>query len=224
MAESPWLFVGIAIVVGVVILCSLVAAAKRRKMLRAFASEHGLRFDPSKSRDIDRTFGGVSLFGKGHSRYGRNFIIGQWDDREVWAFDYHYTTGSGKNQTHHTAGVLALWPEFPLRPLQIRREGFFDRVTEFFGHDDIDFESAEFSREFYVKASDRKWAYDVLHTRAMELLFNGPKVTLEMQANCLVLFRGSLMNPADIEAVAALGGSLLDMIPEYVRRERMGQP
>ena len=56
------------------------------------------------------------------------------------------------------------------RPRHPLEEFFGPPFGEFFGHDDIDFESAEFSRNFYVKSSDRKWAFDILHARAMEFL------------------------------------------------------
>ena len=81
--------------------------------------------------------------------------------------DYQYTTGSGKNRSTHNKGLVIIGCDHPTIPLQIRRENPFDKVGEFLGMDDIDFESAEFSRKFYVKSSDRKSAYDVINARSI---------------------------------------------------------
>ena len=66
------------------------------------------------------------------------------------------------------------------KPLIIRPENFLDKIAEFVGFDDIDFELTEFSSKFYVKAPDRKWAYEVLHQATMEFLLESPRFTLEM--------------------------------------------
>ncbi|HCT45315.1 MAG TPA: hypothetical protein DF699_08890 [Phycisphaerales bacterium] len=52
----------------------------------------------------------------------------------------------------------------------IRREGIFDKIASAFGKNDIDFESAEFSRKYYVQSESRKFAYDIIHPRMMEFL------------------------------------------------------
>ena len=63
-----------------------------------------------------------------------------------------------------------IYPFRNVPDLLIRPEGFFDKVAGAFGFDDIDFESEEFSRAFFVKSSDKRFAYDVLHPRMLELL------------------------------------------------------
>ena len=73
-------------------------------------------------------------------------------------FNYKVTrsTGKGSNTTTYRLSYLILHLPFALTPdLLIRREGVFDKIAGAIGFDDIDFESAEFSRRFYVKSSDR---------------------------------------------------------------------
>jgi len=60
--------------------------------------------------------------------------------------------------------ALVIQSPLPLKLLYLRPENIFDRVTDFFGYDDIDFESVEYSRQFFVKAQDKRWAYDILGT------------------------------------------------------------
>jgi len=116
---------------------------------------------------------------------------GTWSDRHLLAFDYHYETHStdskGHRRTnHHHFSAVILASALPLKPLFIRAEGFFDKLTEFVGFDDIDFESAEFSRKFYVKAKDRRWAYDVIHARTMEFLLSMPRFTIQFDRNNVI--------------------------------------
>jgi hypothetical protein len=49
--------------------------------------------------------------------------------------------------------------------LLIRREDIGDKLIGGLGFDDIDFESEEFSRDFWVKSDNRRHAYGVIHPR-----------------------------------------------------------
>ncbi|MCZ6810529.1 MAG: hypothetical protein O7D97_00875, partial [Planctomycetota bacterium] len=74
--------------------------------------------------------------------------------------------------------------------LLIRREGMFDKLAGAFGFDDIDFESAEFSKRFYVKSPDKRFAYDVIHPRMMEFLLGGDPPTVDIEAGRCCLSDG----------------------------------
>ena len=90
---------------------------------------------------------------QGDSRYAYNLIqgpLGRAGDVGVRLPLLHRV--SGKNRQTHVFSAVILDSDVVLQPLFIRPEGFFDKISEFFGADDIDFESAEFSRRFYVKA------------------------------------------------------------------------
>ena len=169
------------IVVGAVALFSYlqVQEQKRKKALRGWVRKRKWSYSDEKHRGWDRDFPGVKLFDKGHSRWGRSVITGMFHDRPVTLVDYKYTTGHGKHRRNHKVGAVVLHCDFPTIPLQIRREHPFDKVGEFLGKDDIDFESAEFSRKFFVQSADRKWAYDIIHTRTMEYLLPAPSFNIE---------------------------------------------
>ena len=64
---------------------------------------------------------------------------------------------SGKSTQTHTyrfSYLIAHVPFAGVPALLNRREGMFDKIAGAFGFDDIDYESAEFSRRFQVKSAD----------------------------------------------------------------------
>ena len=137
------------------------------------------------------------------SRWGSSFGLRHWFDIRHSGFVIHNS--------------------FPLKPLFIRPEGFFDKVTQFFGFDDIDFESAEFSRRFYVKSPDKRWAYDVIHPRTMELLMAGPRFSIKFDTGCVIAYRSSTFKPAEFAAAAGTIRGILDGLPDYLVRQQTGR-
>jgi hypothetical protein len=100
------------------------------------------------------------------------------------------TSRSGKSRrttTHEFSYVIVDLPYERLPTLFIRREGIFDAVAGAFGFDDIDFESAEFSKRFHVKSDDKRFAYDVIHPAMIEFLLAGdaPMIDVEESKCCL---------------------------------------
>ena len=200
------------------------AAAQRRKELIAWAHSHGMSFNPSKDHGFDDRHSNFKCLRRGHSRYAYNIMEGRWGEMPIMAFDYHYATGSGKNRSDHYFSAVIITSGIPLKPLYIRREGFFDKLTEFFGFDDIDFESAEFSRKFYVKSSDKRWAYDVIHQRMMEYLMAAPDFGIQFDLMHIIAWRGRKFKPADFEAAAGLISGILDRLPEYLLKKQIEGP
>ena len=66
-----------------------------------------------------------------------------------------------------------------MRSVSIRAEHWGDKLVQAIGFDDIDFESAEFSRKFFVKSPDKRWAYDVIHQETMDYLLQAPDAAVE---------------------------------------------
>ena len=96
-------------------------------------------------------------------------------------------------------------------------------MSEFFGFDDIDFESAEFSKKFFVKAKDKRWAYDVIHTRAMELLLGSPRLTIQFDNCHIIAFRENrLFKPHEFGEAGDVTTGLLDLLPDYVVEQQKG--
>ena len=159
---------------------------QRREELLALAQELDLSFDPNSNSNFDDRFRQFSIFRKGRSRKAFNTLNGSLnigdEDVEVLMGDYRYTvdTGSGKNKSSKTYRLSYLVidiSKYAFPKLLIRPENFMDKVAGAIGFDDIDFESDEFSRNFYVSSSDKRFAYDLIDPRMMEFLMKGePKV------------------------------------------------
>lgn len=200
-------------------------AAKHKQELMAWIASKNLRFDPHSDYQFERRFPGFGCLTQGENRYAYNRISGDWKGFELIGFDYHYETESrdskGNRQVHHHhfSGVI-LVSKVPLKPLFIRPEGFMDKIGEFFGANDIDFESIEFSKKFYVKAAEKKWAFDVIHQRAMEFLLTQPVFSLQMNGQYLLAYRESRFAIPEYEQAADLAQGLLSLMPDYLIKQQ----
>ena len=219
----PVIVVIIILAVGAGLFLAWQADKKRREALLLWASARGWNMVPGKSKSLHQDFPGLKVFQKGHSKSSKNIIKGEHHGRPVTLLDYRYVTGHGKNRSSHNRGMVILHCDFPTVPLFIRRENPLDRVGEFFGADDIDFESAEFSRKFYVKSPDRKWAFDVIHTRTMEYLLKAPSFTIEFGFGEIAVYRTGHCGAEQYEQALELARGLYDLIPDYVVRQMKGE-
>ena len=225
--EPIFLFILFAILIIVIAVFAGIQAAKRRKELEAWARSTGLSFDSGYDYAMDERYSAFSVLKNGSSRYAYNIMEGVLNNRGVCAFDYHYETYSndskGRRQTHHHYfSAVIVDTQLPLKPLFIREEGFFDKIGEFFGFDDIDFESAEFSRKFCVKAPDRKWAYDVLHQETMEFLLNSPRYTLDFQGSCVLACHSSTFSVSEFAAAIGVIEGIITRLPRSLLEEMKG--
>ncbi len=218
----PYLIFGalIALMIAAVVFSNL-AEKKRREAIGAWAAANGLSFSPAKEFGFDARFPAFGALRQGEQRYAYNILSGQWKNRPFTGFDYHYETYSrdskGHRQTHHHYfSAVVIGSAVPLKPLRIRPEGLFDKLAAAFGFDDIDFESAEFSRKFHVKSPDRKYAYDVLHPRAIEFLLQSPVFSLEFDAKQVIAWRSKKFQPPEFEQAAGVVHGLLDRMPQYL--------
>ncbi len=195
---------------------------QRKQALQEWAAGRRWRYAAKGLRDLRTRFAGLKILDRGHSRGSGNAITGNLDGHEAICLDYKYVTGSGKNRTTHRIGMVILDCGFPTIPLLIRREHAFDKVGEFLGADDIDFESGEFSRKFYVKSNDRKWAYDIIHGRTMDYLMQAPAVSIEFGMGEIAVYRNGYNDPARHEEALAVARRMLDLIPDYVIKQMKG--
>ena len=197
---------------------------KRLAALREWAESRQFAFDEAHDSTFDDRFAEFDCFREGKKRYAYNIFTGSYRNLPVTAFEYHYETYSkdkdGKEETHHHYfSAVVIETGLPLKPLWIRPENIFDKVGEFMGFDDIDFESAEFSRKFHVSSPDRRWAFDVLHQKAMEFLLAAPRLSLEMQTQRILARGDGCFDAAGYQGALDTAVGLIEMLPDSVRRE-----
>ena len=217
------LFGGFFVLVIVLAIHSHKKEKERTEKLRQFAQARGWYFEPEKVRGFDSKYLEFDFLDRGSNRYAYNILAGRHNDYEVEVFDYHYETRSTDSKgrrktTHHRFSVAVLDVPFPLKRLTIRPEGVFDKLSAAFGWDDIDFESAEFSRRFHVKAEDRRWAYDVIHGRTMEFLLGCPGYEYHFTASGRLAVRSSSrFEPWEFSKAVEIGETLLNAIPDFAK-------
>ncbi|RIK76374.1 MAG: hypothetical protein DCC67_14015 [Planctomycetota bacterium] len=210
------------------------AEQQRKAELEQLARQRGWQWDPSYDYSHDERFGHFAVFNRGKSRYAYNTLRGAVEvDGAAWPVqlgDYHYETTShdGKRtRTHHhrLSYVLVEMPFGATPDLYIRAENFLDRIAEFIGFDDIDFESAEFSRRFIVKSRDKRFAYDVIHPPMMEFLLAGKPPTIELGRGCCCLTRGEgVWKPAEFELTADWARQFFERWPRHLLTQLSAGP
>jgi hypothetical protein len=152
-------------------------------------------------------------------------VEGRCEAGNFISFDWHYKTRvrtkNGTRTVHHSFTVVAVESAVPMEPMVIRPEGFLDKIGEFFGGGDIDFESAEFSRAYHVTCADRRWAYDMLHPAAIQHLLDSPRGRIDFSERHAATRGSGLMSIEEISRSMRTIGGLLQLMPRHVVQERM---
>jgi len=193
---------------------------KRRDALIALARERGLRFYKNDPFDLPSTYGATQLCNKGHSKRASNVIAGRVGDGEVRYFDYKYTVGSGKNSHTYNRSACAFHAPYCFTRLFVRPENLLDKAAGMLGFEDIDLDYAEFNSKYYVSCEDKKFAYDVLHQRAMEFFVSRPGITMEMTWNFILMNYDGRLSPDEIGRLISDAEAFCDMLPNYLKQDR----
>lgn len=215
------IFVLFAAIVVAAIIFGAIAARKRREALAALALRLRLSYRADEDRSLADRFEFLDALAHGSNRYAFNILSGVYQGQEVLVFDYHYETHStdskGRRQTHHhyfSFFILTLPQSFP--ELRIVREGLFSKIAQAFGYDDIDLESAEFSRSFCVRSKDKKFAYDVCHVQMMEYLLANRDLSIEIEGQALALAFSKRLSVEEIESNLGRLIEIRSRLPEYL--------
>jgi len=216
------IFIGFIALVGVLAYVSYLQAKKRREAFQMLAADLGFSFSPDRDHVFARRFGFLDHMDDGSNRYAYNILSGSGPDgARVHIFDYHYETYSrdskGRRQTdHHYRSIFTLMLPTSFPELNIEPEGFFSKIGQALGFDDIDFESMEFSKRYQVKSHDKKFAYDFCNAQMIDFLLRQRDLIIEVDGNVLALtFRGRLA----VEEIRSNYERMLrirDLMPNYL--------
>jgi hypothetical protein len=234
MNLTPFIIAFGTVAIGVLVILAirnqLKIEAARRAAYAALAAEWGLRYRERPPERLDQAFPGFECFAQGHSRRINHLLEGRVKTPDGHSTDllagewtYKITTSNGKSTstTTYEFGFLILGPGLGAWPgLQVRRENLLDKFAGALGWDDIDFESVEFSKKFHVKSGDKRFAYDLLDPRMIELFLIAdsiPQVDLAGEHFCLHYSRSTRLEPPMLKLLVQWGVLFVDRIPRVVR-------
>ena len=193
MNNADWLIPVLA-VTGAILLIGLIAGLmfyfdkKRREQWQEVATALGFESLTVVPDELDGIAGRSTLLTTGRQRTWSNIFRRQVDSLGVVFGDYHYTVGHGKNtKVWYQTIILFHSPTFTSPRFEIKPEGWFSRIGEMLGAQDIDFADApEFSKKYVLKSDDETAVRDFLRPDILELLAG-------LQNLCLEVRDGSLM-------------------------------
>jgi hypothetical protein len=201
--------------------------AERCNVLAAWAASNNMPIAQGRTQEIERGYctDFPSLRTCGDDRYAYNVMKGKLRGRDFCFFDYHYqtTTTNEKGETTTTDwnfSAVVVSSEVPLKPLYIRPENAADKVKAFFGADDINFESKEFSAKYYVSSPDKRWAYDVLHPRTIEFLLGMPLLYINFATHNVMVSASKMFDVSMLIAATDVACGILERLPEYLIRQQ----
>jgi len=203
------------------IIWGLYAGKKRRDEMTLLAERLELDFTHERNYKLADRFSFLDKLRQGANRYAYNIMSGMYKNHDITAFDYHYETYSndskGRRQTHHhhfSFFTLTLPEFFP--ELTIAREGFFSKLAQAVGFDDIDFESHEFSKRFVVRSKDKKFAYDFCNARMIEYLLDHDDLSIEVDQNQLAIGFDRCLKVEEIEQHLTQLTEIRERMPDYL--------
>ena len=202
------------------------AKKKRRELMAGIAREMGGRFHEDDPFGLaDRYEGQFPTLNTGSRRYAFNVVNGTWEERPFWLFDHHYETYShnknGRQTHHHYRTFLLSRHDLDLGNLDVRPEGLFDKMKAAFGFDDVDFESAEFSRKWHIGAENRQFAYQVFHPRMIEYFLTLRDFRLFTRGpHALYRVGSGQMNAEEMGRVFRYADGFHERLPRFVRKDR----
>lgn len=202
---------------------------QRLALLKAYADSMGWSFDERRDKSHDDEYSHFATFRRGDNRYAFNTMSGPLtlDGRRFMAkagdFHYQVTRSNGKTTTttHHKFSYLILETPFVSIPdMYLRREGVFDKIAGAMGFDDIDFESAEFSRKFHVSGKDKRFVYDVVTPAMMEFLMRSLPGAVELERGRFLITDGSTRwKPEQYPLMTAWADEFFRLWPRHIIKQ-----
>jgi len=209
-----WIVLLIAVLVVGGIIWGVYAERTRRESFVAFAASIGWTYQSDARQLVGRWRG--QPFNVGDSRRVPHLLTGDYGGRTAAAFEYQYTTGSGKSRSTTTLSVAMLALPTYLPDLEITHEGLGATISKLFGGQDIQFESEEFNKRWRVEASILKTAHDIVHPRFMEFMNSGPSDPIRFEGTDVWTWHHGGLDTADLHPRLARLAAAVDLVPRHV--------
>ena len=235
--DEPNMFSFIIVLVVILALCVLtvliinnIRASRRRDALREYARRRGFSYQRWPGSGHDALYREFEIFRRGTERRATNTIAGTIEcsgfECSLVMGDYQYVIerGIGEDRSRKRYRFSYLIASSPWRDapsLLVRPEGLLDRFKAIVGCDDIDFESEDFSRKFFVSCSDRRFAYDLLDPRMIDFFLETrpPLIDFEHGRICISPLR-SMWTPAEFQTEVTWVEEFFKRWPDHLVRSK----
>lgn len=227
MDSFPFVIV-LIVVVAIVAVVAAVNAYGQRKRFEEYATRRGWEYTPSE-HSLAKSFPQMAPFGSGSSRRCTNVLRYRAGEHAGLSFDYSFTVsrGSGENRssTTYRFHVVSLDLPHPLPRLTLRPEGMFDGVAKLFGSQDVQFESEEFNRAWFVQSEHLPAAHDLIHPRTMGWLLEPAQrgASFAIEDGVLFTFIKGRQNLENIDPLIGRLAGLLGHVPEFMWQKAQGE-
>lgn len=202
MPFSPFVWLALILAaIGIAVIVGYHLEKKRTEKLAAAAEELGFEF-------LDKPDGGflgpaanAELLKQGHSHRYFNVLRGVTQDLKVVIFDFRYVTGSGKHKQTHDQTAIAFQFEGPALPaFNLQPENFGHKIAQWFGSQDIDFDShPKFSKSYLLRGPDEAAIRDLFQPPVLEFFEAESAACVAGVGNYVVYFRHRVrIDPAKI--------------------------
>ena len=225
-ALLPVLVIGGIALVALVAYLAWKAEQQRIAEVQAWAAARGWTYT-ARDDSWHRTFAGAP-FTSGHDRRSTKVLTGPHDGRRAAVFDFvHHTTETSTDAQGHTRSrevahwfnVVAVSLGAATPGLSVSPEGVFSRLVGRMFNRDIELESEDFNRAFTVTSDDRRFAFDVLHPRMMELLLRHPDTAWRIDQGWLLTVESGKYDLPIVERRLDFADAILDGLPDFLRRQ-----
>ena len=210
----------LTMVVAAIITVIKRARNPRSRSLELWALNLRLKFDsfnPERDDGFAMGWGFLRRLAQGEDCYAFNILRGTYHEQALFVFDFHFRSGSGKNEEGYFGTILMLVVQKAFPRLTIGPENFVLKFAEALGvANDIKFESAEFSRTFRVRSADKKFAYDVCNPQMIDYLLANPGLQIEIQGPVISLAFEPQLPVGQIELNLQRLVEIRSLMPEYL--------
>lgn len=182
----------------------------------------GLYFHRTQAGEVLRNARSVlKLFGSAMGAPGKmqNIVAGDFLGLRIRVCEFAFRSGGWKTSSQsYNVLALAIVDDKDYPWLGVAPEGIGHKLFEAVGGADIDFESDAFSRAYCVKSPDRRFAYDVLHPRAIEHLMKPGWKRWEISGPYIAVWEARRRLEANDVGVAIqrLRG-FVDLMPQFIQ-------
>ena len=191
---------------------------ERTEQLRSVAAQLAWKFAEESPLNMIAGIEQFTLFNQGHSKEIKNFMYGEANGVKAAVFDYVFVTGSGKHRAVHHQSVTYLEPANLRVPyFSLRPEGFFTKIIQAFGYQDIDFgQRPEFSKQYLLRGQDEPAIRQAFNDRLLSFFESYHGTCVDGGGNQLFIFRaGHRFQPQEIQSQLALALNIFSLLPRY---------